>query len=269
MPHANLRDGATLYFETHGSGPPLMLVTGLGGVATFWEPHVEAFARHFTVILHDHRGCGRSALSRIDYSVEQMADDALQLMDALGIGRAHWVGHSTGGAMGQAIAIDHPGRIDRLVLCGTWAKTDAYFRRGFDLRATVLRELGPVAYAKTSGLALHAPSWIRDHDDVLAANEARAHETIPVPEILLSRIAAIVAHDRRDQMHRIAAPTLAIGARDDAVTPAYFTEEIGRLVPDCRTVILPYGGHFFPNVVSDAYQRILLDFLLGKAASAT
>jgi aminoacrylate hydrolase len=53
------------------------------------------------------------------------------------------------------------------------------------------------------------------------------------------------------------------------VTPAYFTEEIGRLVPDCRTVILPYGGHFFPNVVADAYQRILLEFLLGKAASAT
>src|ERR1700741_2149756 len=99
MPHIALRDGATLFHETHGSGPPLMLVTGLGGVATFWEPHVQALARHFTVILHGHRGCGRSALSRIEYSVEQMADDALQLMDALGIKRAHWVGHSTGGAM--------------------------------------------------------------------------------------------------------------------------------------------------------------------------
>jgi aminoacrylate hydrolase len=154
-------------------------------------------------------------------------------------------------------------------LCGTWAKTDAFFRRAFDLRATVLRELGPAAYLKASGLALHAPDWIRDHDDVLAANEARAAETIPVPEILLSRIAAIVAHDRRDQMRRIAAPTLAIGARDDQVTPAYFTEEIGRLVPDCRTVVLPYGGHFFPNVVPDVYQRILLDFLFGKAGSAT
>lgn len=269
MPQITLRDGATLFLETHGSGPPLMLVTGLGGVATFWEPHIQAFARHFTVILHDHRGCGRSALSRIDYSVEQMADDALQLMDALGVERAHWVGHSTGGAMGQAIAVEYPERIDKLVLCGTWAKTDAYFRRLFELRATVLRELGPEAYTKASGLALHAPFWIRDHDDVLAANEARAHETIPVPEILLSRIAAIVAHDQRDQLHRVTAPTLAIGARDDAVTPAYFTEELGRLVPRCQTVVLPYGGHFFPNVVPDLYQRILLDFLLGKAASAT
>ena len=269
MPHITLRDGATLFHEIHGSGPPLLLVPGLGGAATFWEPHVDAFARHFTVILHDHRGCGRSALSRIEYSVEQMADDALQLMDALSIRRAHWVGHSTGGAMGQAVAVDHPERIEKLVLCGTWAKTDAYFRRAFDLRAAVLRALGPVAYTKASGLSLRAPFWIRDHEDVLAANEARAHETIPVPEIVLSRIDAIVAHDRRDQLHRVTAPTLAIGARDDAVTPAYFTEELGRLIPDCRTVILPQGGHFFPIDVPDTYQRILLDFLLGKAASAT
>jgi len=54
MPHITLRDGATLYYETHGGGPPLMLVSGLGGVAAFWQQHVEAFARHFTVVLHDH-----------------------------------------------------------------------------------------------------------------------------------------------------------------------------------------------------------------------
>jgi aminoacrylate hydrolase len=262
MPHVTLRDGATLYYETHGSGPPLMLVSGLGGVATFWQQHVAAFARQFTVILHDHRGTGRSALSRIDYSVAQMADDAVQLMDGLGHAQVHYIGHSTGGAMGQVIATDHPSRLSKLVLCGTWAKTDAFFRRQFEVRALVLEHLGPQAYSKASALGLHMPSWVRDHDAELAANEAVAHETIPVPEILLSRIAAIVAHDRRDRLHEIRCPTLAIGARDDQVTPAYFTEEIGRLIPDCRTVVLPFGGHFFPNVVAQAYQRIVLDFLV-------
>ena len=262
MPHTPQRDGASLYNETHGSGPPLMLVAGLGGAATFWQLHVEAFARHFTVVLHDHRGTGRSTLSRIEYSVPQMADDALQLMDALGITSADWIGHSTGGAMGQVVATDHPARLSKLVLCGTWAKTDAFFRRQFEVRALVLKHLGPEAYSKASALGLHMPAWVRDHDADLAANEKIAHEIIPIPEILLSRIAAIVAHDRRERLREIGCPTLAIGARDDQVTPAYFTEEIGRLVPDCRTVVLPWGGHFFPNAAPETYQRIVLQFLL-------
>ena len=63
-----------------------------------------------------------------------MADDALQLIDALGYAKVHWCGHSTGGAMGQVLAIEHPDRIDRLVLSATWAKTDAFFRRLFEVR---------------------------------------------------------------------------------------------------------------------------------------
>jgi pimeloyl-ACP methyl ester carboxylesterase len=69
MPHLKLRDGAELYYETHGSGPPLFLVPGLGGDGRFWTEHVAELARTFTVVVHDHRGTGRSTLSKIDYSV--------------------------------------------------------------------------------------------------------------------------------------------------------------------------------------------------------
>jgi aminoacrylate hydrolase len=204
MPHIKLRDGAELYYEKHGKGPPLFLVAGLGGDGRFWGDNVAALAGQFTVVVHDHRGTARSTLSPIAYSVAQMADDALQLIDALGFDKVHWCGHSTGGAMGQVLAIEHPDRIDRLVLSSTWARTDAFFRRLFEVRALMLKQLGPVAYLKSSALALNMPSWVRDHESDLAAAEARAHETIPAPEIVLSRIAAIVAHDRRDQLQRCA-----------------------------------------------------------------
>jgi aminoacrylate hydrolase len=262
MPHFKLRDGAELYYERHGAGPPLFLVPGLGGDGRFWQAHAAALARDFTVIVHDHRGTARSTLSRIGYSIEQMADDALQLIEGLGFAKVHWCGHSTGGAMGQVLAIEHPERIDRLVLSATWAKTDTFFRRLFEVRSLTLKELGPAAYLKASALALNMPSWVRDHDADLTAAEARAADTIPVPEIVLSRIAAIVAHDRRDQLQRVRAPTLAMCARDDMVTPLYFTEELVRLIPAARAYILRDGGHFYPNVHGDEFRRVMTSFLL-------
>ena len=262
MPLFKLRDGADLYYEMKGSGPPLFLVPGLGGDGRFWQSNVAGLAQHFTVVVHHHRGTGRSTLSRIDYSVEQMADDALQLIDGLGFAKVHWCGHSTGGAMGQVLAIDHPGRIDRLVLSSTWARTDAFFRRLFEVRALMLRELGPAAYLKSSALALTMPSWVRAHDAELAEAESRALETIPVPEIVLSRIAAIVAHDRRAGLQQVQVPTLMICARDDTVTPLYFTEELVRLIPGARTYVLADGGHAYPNVHGAEFRRVMTAFLL-------
>src|SRR5438477_3088996 len=110
MPSVSIGD-AEIYYEEAGQGEPLMLVPGLSGQGSFWSQQVEAFKRDFRVIVHDHRGAGRSTHSAIKYSVEQMADDTLRLMSALGIERAHLVGHSTGGAIGQVIALDQPGRL--------------------------------------------------------------------------------------------------------------------------------------------------------------
>lgn len=257
-----LRDGAELYYEVHGSGPVLFLVAGLGGDGRWWGDNVAELARQFTVVVHDHRGTARSTLSRITYGVEQMADDALQLIEGLGYDKVHWCGHSTGGAMGQVLAVEHPGRIDRLVLSATWAKTDAFFRRLFEVRALMLRELGAAAYLKSSALALNMPSWVRDHDAALAAAEVKANETIPIPEIVLSRIAAIVAHDRREQLQKVRARTLVICARDDTVTPLYFTEDLVRLIPGARGYVLPDGGHAYPNVHGAEFRRVMASFLL-------
>ena len=138
MPHLTLKDGDRLYYEVHGSGPPLLLVAGLGGVGAFWKEHVPVFAESFTVVLHDHRGTGRSSPSQIDYSVEQMSDELLQLLDHLEIKCAGLIGHSTGGAIGQTLALDQPDRIGKLVLSATWSAADDYFKRLFQVRGEIL-----------------------------------------------------------------------------------------------------------------------------------
>lgn len=256
-----LSDGDSLYYEVHGQGPPLLLVSGLNGVASFWSGHVPALAERFTVVLHDHRGTGQSSHARLDCSVEQMAEDVVQLMDHLSIETAHLVGHSTGGAIGQTLALDRPQLIERLVLSATWSAPDGYFRRLFKVRSEILRAGGPEAYVRANALFMRPASWTRDHEAVLEAEDAAAVAGFPPTEVMLSRIAAIVRFDRRADVPRIAAPTLVIGARDDIVTPAYFSEELGRLIPGAETVILPEGGHFFPVSAAEEFRRIAVEFL--------
>ncbi len=261
MPLFTLTRREHLYYEVHGSGPPLFLVSGLSGVASFWSQNVDALARHFTVIVHDQRGIGQSSPSRIVYSVDQMADDTLQLIDGLGYERVHLIGHSTGGAIGQTLAIDRPERIDRLVLSATWTKSDPYFRRMLEMRAEILREIGTEAYIRFGAISLKPSWWVRDNDATIDAEVAAALAKAPAPEIVLSRIAAILEFDRREELARIVAPTLVIGARDDTATPTYFSEELGSLIPDARTVILPMGEHFFPQIFPEAFGRIVVEFL--------
>jgi aminoacrylate hydrolase len=264
MPKADIGD-AEIYYEVHGDGPPLMLVPGLGGGGAFWAKQLPAFARHFRCVIHDHRGAGQSSHSRIAYSVDQMAADALKLMDRLGIDSAHYVGHSTGGAIGQVIAQDRPERLRSLVLSATWAGKDAYFRRCFETRREILEKLGLESYGRASMLVLVPPWWTAANDDKIAEMAKGLAANNPPLEVMLSRIDAIMAFDRRDRLGRIAAPTLAIVARDDAVTPPHLTNELAEKIPGAKRVVLERGGHFVPVLLPDDYNAAVLGFLRERA----
>ena len=260
MPKVDIGD-AQINYEEAGSGEPVMLVPGLGGGGNVWHRQIPAFSEDFRVITHDHRGCGRSTYSMIEYSVTQMAEDALRLMDRLGIERAHWVGHSTGGAMGQIVAQDYPDRLRSLVLSATWAGHDPYFQRAFAVRRSVLTGLGIEAYARHSLLALHCPWYITENDSRISEEEGHLSTSDQPVEIIVRRIDAICAFDRRSRLAEISAPTLVIVAEDDIVTPRYLSDEIAEAVPGAEKVILPTGGHFVIHALVDEYNEAVHDFL--------
>ena len=269
MPLLTLSDGEQLYFEAHGTGPPLLLVSGLGGVASFWKPHVAPLAERHRVVVHDHRGTGASSKSRIEYSIAQMLGDVLQLMDHLEISKADLVGHSTGGAIGQTMALDYAGRLDRLVLSATWTAADEYFRRLFDMRSSILRNGGVEAYVRSQAVFMFPPGWVKDRMAAMLKQEDDAIRTFPPAEVMLSRIRAILRFDRHAELGNIAAPCLVMGARDDIITPAYFSEELGRLIPGAETVILPMGGHFFPQSQPESFREHLSRFLAATESTAS
>ena len=251
-------------YERHGDGPAVMLVSGLGGVGSYWNPQIEAFAGSFTVITHDHRGTGQSTRFAGEYSVDMLAADALGLMDALGIERAHFVGHSTGGAIAQTLAIEHPARVQSMVQYASWTKADGHFRLCFFVRRSLLRDSGALAYIKATPLFLTPNWWIRDNEETLERAALDTLDSFPSVEIADARIDAVLAFDRTEQLGETRTPTLVLCARDDILTPPYYSEELARRIPNAELAMLEKGGHACSQTMPAEFNEAVLSFLLRK-----
>jgi aminoacrylate hydrolase len=260
MPRISIGD-CHLYYERHGVGFPVLFITGLGGYAAYWRDQIPAFSKRFEVIVHDHRGVGQSDHTRIQFTVERLAQDVIGLMDALGLDKAHVVGHSTGGAIAQVLAIEHPHRLASMVVAASWTKADAYFRRLFQLRKEILSRLGPASYLQANTLFLYPSFYVARNNEKLRQLEAQGLATVSPTEIILSRIDAILAFDRTAELGRIRTPTLVVAAQDDAITPAYFSEELARLIPGAEAKFFPQGGHCFNQVMPREFNHAVLPFL--------
>lgn len=260
MPRVAIGD-CHLYYERHGAGFPILLISGLGGHAYDWRDQIPVFAKHFDVVLHDQRGVGQSAHCRMSYTIERMAADVLELMDALGLERAHVVGHSIGAAIAQVMALEHPERLATVVLAAGWTRSDPYFRRVFGLRREILTRVGPAAYLQSSSLFLYPAWWVARNNEVLQQREAQSLATFPAAEIVASRIDAVLAFDRSADLRRIRTPCLVVGCEEDMVTPAYFSEELARLIPGAEVKMFPRGGHHFPQTMAREFNLAVLPFL--------
>jgi aminoacrylate hydrolase len=260
MPKVTLGD-AEIYYETHGAGTPVLLVPGLGGVGSYWNANIPAISQNHQVVIHDHRGTGQSSRSHIRYSVDQMSDDLLGLMDHLEIEQAHLVGHSTGGAIGQTLAVTHPDRLKSLVIYASWTKADPFFRRVFEARRTLLTAAGPAAYVRAIPVFLYPDWWVNENIDLLEEREEIGIATFPEPDIVASRIDAVVDFDRTADLPSIRTPTLVICAKDDILTPPYFARELAGLIPGAELVLLERGGHCASETSPREFNDAVLGFI--------
>ena len=112
-------NGIEIYYETHGKGQPLILISGIGYTNWQWYRMVPFLAGQFQVITFDNRGVGQTDKPTGPYSAQMLAADTAGLLDALGLEKAITLGHSMGGFIAQAIALDFPHKVDKLILCST------------------------------------------------------------------------------------------------------------------------------------------------------
>jgi aminoacrylate hydrolase len=260
MPKVNVAD-AEIYYESHGRGTPVLLVPGLGGVGSYWNPNIPAFSRNHQVVIHDHRGTGQSSRPLMRYSVDQMTADLLAVMDHLGIEKSHLVGHSTGGAIGQTLAVTHPERLLSLVIYASWTKADPFFRRVFEARRALLIKGGAAAYVRSTSVFLYPDWWINENIAVLEERERFVIPDFPPAEIVASRIDAIMDFDRIDALGRIRNPTMVLCAKDDILTPPYYSRELARMIPGAELVELDRGGHCVSETNTRAFDDAVLAFI--------
>jgi len=262
MPKVAIADGE-IQCEMAGRGDPLIFVSGLGGIGSYWRPQVPAFSSRFRLITYDHRGTGTSDRLQRAFSIDQMTAELAQLMDALKIERAHIVGWSTGGAIGQTLAIEQPQRIARLVLCSTWTHCDPWFRRLFEARREILLRGGSELYAAFFPLWVYPSDYVNAHDAGIEEELRRAIAGAPPVEVAMGRINALLAFDRRAGLPRIKTPTLVVASDNDYVIPSYHAEALARAIPGARLVILRGAGHANTATRPDEFNRIVLEFLSG------
>jgi len=238
--------GSELHVQRRGGGEPLLLVQGLGGHAGHWgEPFLRELERDFELILYDHRGIGRSAVLTGDVTTAGLAVDALALLDALELQRAHVFGFSMGGMVAQELALAAPGRLRTLTLAGTSAGGTQSKATGDDvvraLTTAVLsgdrRRVFDVGYRFLVSRAFAADG--ANH----AAFEAVAKDHPATIRILMEQQAAVVAHDTYARLRSLRVPTLVVHGSDDQILEAVNGDLIASLIPDARLELLQGVGH--------------------------
>jgi aminoacrylate hydrolase len=253
--------GGEIYYEQSGEGDPLIFVSGLSGVGRYWQPQIPIFSSRFCVITYDQRGAGSSDKLQREFSLDQMASELAELMDALRIARAHIVGLSTGGAIGQTLAIDQPQCVERLVMCSTWTHCDPWFRRLFEARRLMYQQCGSELHAMFHPLWLYPPDYVNEHDAEIDEERKRSVSGAPPVEVSMGRINALLKFDRRAGLARIKAPTLIIASDNDYITPSYYAETLAQQIPGSKLEIVKGGGHSVSKTRPGVFNRLVLDFL--------
>ena len=247
-------------YEITGSGDPLLLIMGFAADSRMWMLQTPAFAKQYRCITFDNRGVGHSSKPAGPYSMEQMASDALAVLDAADAERAHVVGISMGGAIAQHLALKAPERVRSLVLASTWCAPNPYLPRLADIGTLLMDNAGPEAVIRASMLWLFTPAMIVNSPDMVGVIESQALEFAADREVFFAQQAAVFEHDTRDRLGSLTMPALVMVGRRDVFVPPELSMQIVEAMPRAEFTMLE-AGHAYNLEEMDAFNKTVLDFI--------
>jgi 3-oxoadipate enol-lactonase len=254
-------NGIHMNYELSGKedAEVVVLSHSLASSLVMWQPQMDVLNRHFRVLAYDTRGHGQTEATAPPYTLPQLGEDAMALLDALGIDTVHWVGLSMGGMIGQCVALDHRDRFRSLSLCDTAAiiprEADPIWQERIDL-------------ARSEGMAPLVQSTLERWftPPCLALNPPmvdliRRHALATPVDGYIGCSEAIRRLNYLDRLPEIRVPTLIMVGEDDPGTPVEASRAMHERIPRSKLVILPSAAHLSNIEQADAFNHALMDFL--------
>lgn len=262
--------GCRLAYAVRGSGPPVLLVQGVGVAGSGWTPQVDALSARFRCLTFDNRGMGMSQPPGARVTVEQMADDARVLMDAEGMASAHVVGHSLGGLVALQLALASRERVRSLSLLCTFARgRDATRLTAAMLWLGLRSRIGTRRMRRSAFLRIVMPPSALDgaDRDALAARLAPlfGHDLADQPPVAMKQLSAMRACDLTPRLGELGGiPTLVASAAHDPIAPPSSGRAITAGIPGARYVEFADASHGLPIQRADEVNALLLEHLLAS-----
>ena len=263
MPFVSALDGTRIHYEVTGrvGRTPVLMIQGLGASKNAWNLQRIAMATRFRIISFDNRGAGRSDKPTEPFTLEQMADDAIAVLDAAGIETAHVVGASMGGVISQIVAVKYPQRVRSLTLVCTACRNHPWRQELLQSWAKTAEEKGMIEVGQEAAQWVMSPRSFRRLVPAftwmgpLAALRPRHSFVSQINAILDTR------EDLVDQLSTITAPTMVIVGNQDILTPRGDSEEIAERIPNAELVVISGAAHGLMMEHSSTFNKILIEFL--------
>lgn len=282
---ATLPNGIELCYQTFGdpTDRPLLLVMGLGGPMTWWPVALcrRLAGEGFFVIRYDNRDTGHSTRLRqhrvtqrelvraflgrrvdVAYSLRDMAEDGMALLDHLGIDAAHVAGVSMGGMIAQTMAIDHPGRVLSLTsIMSTTGRRTQGFQHPMLLPAMLRRTVrtkeeyveGSLKFARIIG----SPGYPEDDAVVRARAEETWERGVNFKDTMRHMVAVVTQRDRTEGLRRLTVPATVVHGLEDKMVHVSGGRATAKAIPGARLVLVPGMGHNLPAGLFDTFVEAI------------
>ncbi len=255
-------NGIEIFYEENGAGEPLLLIAGFACDHANWSKVVPLLASRNRLITFDNRGVGQSSSPDVPYSIHEMAEDALGLLDSLGLSSVHVAGHSMGGQIAVELALNHPERVKSMMLLASCARVDRRGKAIIESWGDLPRLVDPVTAIQLSLPWIYTSRFYETPGAIdTVIQEMLTNPFVPALAGIFRQSRAITSYNGVARLGEIACPTLVVVGNQDILGGRAFSEELAHGIPGARLTILEQAAHGLVTESAEATATVMAGFL--------